>query len=116
MADCDKATAKGMADFVLYQLSGLDGVSCRPMMGGYVFYIHDRVFGGIYDSGELMVKQTETSIRCMPDSRPEPPLPGARDMLPCTILKNRELLQRMVGEMYAELPQPRKKKKKADTE
>ena len=112
MADCDKSTAKGMADFVTDQLAGLDGISSRPMMGGYIFYIHGRVFGGIYDSGELMIKITETSRRCMPDSVPTPPLPGAKDMLPCTILEDREKLQRMVAEMWTELPPPKKKKSK----
>ena len=34
MADCDKNTAKGMADFVTDQLAGLDGVTSIPMMGG----------------------------------------------------------------------------------
>ena len=71
------------------------------------------MFGGIYDSGELMIKITETSRRLMPDSVPTPPLPGAKDMLPCTILEDREKLQQMVAEMWTELPPPKKKKSKA---
>ena len=110
MADCDKAAVRGLADFIMDQLSGLEGVSCRPMMGGYVFYIEGRVFGGIYDAGQLMVKITPSSRLFMPDSRPEPPLPGAKEMLPCTILEDRERLQQMVAAMCGELPLPRAKR------
>ena len=64
------------------QLSGLDGVRRIPMMGGYIFYIHDRVFGGIYESCDLMIKITETSRKYMPDSVPEPPLEGPGTCFP----------------------------------
>ena len=68
--------AKDRADHVMEQLSGLDGVRRIPMMGGYIFYIHDRVFGGIYESCDLMIKITEPSRKYMPNSVPEPPLEG----------------------------------------
>ena len=47
----------------------------------------------------------------MPDSQAEPPYKGAKPMLPVTILENRELLQKMVNEMYEELPERKIKKK-----
>lgn len=88
---------KRMAKYVMDQLTGLPGVRNIPMMGGYIFYYNDRIFGGIYGSGELLIKNTETSRKYMPDS--EPVLQGKKEMLPCTILEDRELLQRMVSEM-----------------
>lgn len=102
---------KRMAEYVMDQLAGLPGVRNIPMMGGYIFYYNDRIFGGIYESGELLIKVTETSRKYMPDSEPVLPYEGTKEMLPCTILEDRERLQRMIAEMYPELPERKKKKK-----
>lgn len=101
---------KRMAEYVMDQLSGLPGVRNIPMMGGYIFYYNDRIFGGIYESGELLIKITETSKKYMPDSESELPYEGTKKMLPCTILEDREQLQRMIVEMYPELPEKKAKK------
>lgn len=90
------------------QLADLGDVRNIPMMGGYVFYYRERIFGGIYGDG-FMVKITEASKKYMPDSEPEPPYEGAKPMLPVTILDDREKLQRMVDEMFSELPERKKK-------
>ena len=104
-------SAKELADYVADQLSGLAGIRSIPMMGGYIFYIHDRIFGGIYEPG-MMVKITQASRRAMPDADPQPPYDGAKDMLPVTILDDREAFTQMVSEMYAELPEPKPRRKK----
>lgn len=101
---------KRMAEYVMDQLSGLPGVRNIPMMGGYIFYYNDRIFGGIYESGELLIKITETSKKYMPDSEQALPYEGTKKMLPCTILEDREQLQRMIVEMYPELPEKHRKK------
>lgn len=103
---------KRMMEFVMDQLSGLTGVRQIPMMGGYIFYYNERIFGGIYGSGELLVKITETSKRYMPDSEPKLPYEGTKEMLPCTILEDREKLQSMVMEMWEELQERKVKKRK----
>ena len=105
-----KEQNRRMMEFVMDQLSGLLGVRQIPMMGGYIFYYNERIFGGIYGSGELLVKITDASRRYMPDSEPELPYEGAKEMLPCTILEDREMLQRMIMEMWEELPEGKKKK------
>lgn len=74
------------------------------MMGGYIFYYKERIFGGICGNG-FMVKITESSKRYMSDSEPESPYEGAKPMLPVTILENKVLLQKMVDEMLVELPE-----------
>lgn len=102
---------KELAAYIMDQLAELEGVRNIPMMGGYIFYYNERIFGGIYGNG-FLVKITEASRKYMPDSEPEPPYEGAKDMLPVTILEDRELLQKMVREMYPELPVRRSKKKK----
>ena len=105
---------KELAAYVTEQLADLGEVRGIPMMGGYVFYYRERIFGGIYESG-FMVKLTKAAWQYMPDSIPEPPYEGAKDMLPVTILDNREMLRKMVAEMFEELPErkPRKPKSKA---
>ena len=105
-----KEQNKRMMEYVMDQLSGLPGVRQIPMMGGYIFYYNERIFGGIYGSGELLIKITETSRHYMPDSKPELPYEGTKEMLPCTILEDRETLQRMVMEMWEELPERKTKK------
>lgn len=101
---------KELADYVLEQLCGLDNIRSIPMMGGYIFYYKERIFGGIYGCG-FMVKITKASQKYMPDSIPQPPYDGAKPMLPVTILDNEELLKKMVDEMFDELPERKPKKK-----
>lgn len=103
--------AKELAAYVHDQLSDLPGVRSIPMMGGYIFYCNDKIFGGIYEPG-MMVKDTPAARAAMPGSEPVPPYSGARDMLPCTLLDNREAFQAMVRAMYDELPAPKPRKRK----
>ena len=105
------AKNKELANYIMDQLSELENVRNIPMMGGYIFYYRERIFGGIYGKG-FMVKITDASKKYMTDGEPEPPYEGAKPMLPVTILENRELLQEMVRDMYPELPDRIVKKKK----
>lgn len=100
---------KELSLYIMDQLSDLQDIRNIPMMGGYIFYYKERIFGGIYGSG-FMVKITTASKKYMPDSLPEPPYEGAKEMLPVTILDNKELMQKMVQEMYCELPERKGKK------
>lgn len=102
---------KELASYIMDQLSDLGNVRNIPMMGGYVFYYREKIFGGIYENG-FMVKVTRASRKFMPDSIPEPPYKGAKEMLPVTILDDKEQLQKMVEEMFDELPERKAKKKK----
>ena len=77
-----KEQNKRMMEYVMDQLSGLSGVRQIPMMGGYVFYYNERIFGGIYGSGELLIRITGTSKKYMPDAEPELPYEGTKEMLP----------------------------------
>lgn len=108
------SAAKELAAYVTDQLSALTGVRSIPMMGGYIFYYNERIFGGIYGPG-FMVRDTKASRAAMPDSGPMPPYEGAKPMLPVTILDDREALCAMVEAMFPELPErkPRKSAKRA---
>lgn len=101
---------KELVEYIMEQLEELGEVRNISMMGGYVFYYRERIFGGIYEGG-FMVKDTEASKRHMPDSEPEPPYEGAKPMLPVTILEDKSKLQDMVREMFDELPKRKPRKK-----
>ena len=107
------ANHKELMEYIMEQLAELGDVRNIPMMGGYVFYYRERIFGGIYGD-DFMVKITETSKKYMPDSEPQPPYEGAKPMLPVTILEDKERLQEMVREMFAELPERKPKKRLRD--
>ena len=97
-------SSKELAAHILDQLSALPGVRSIPMMGGYIFYYNERIFGGIYGAG-FLVKDTRASRAAMPESEPMPPYDGAKPMLPVTILDDREALCAMVAAMFPELPE-----------
>lgn len=105
------SNSKELSEYIMDQLSDLGDIRNIPMMGGYIFYYRERIFGGIYGKG-FMVKITEASKKYMPDSEPESPYEGAKPMLPVTILDDRTTLQKMIEEMYPELSERKPKKKK----
>ena len=103
------ASTKEYLDFVLEQLSGLDEISCRAMMGEYILYYRGRIFGGIYDD-RLLVKPVPAAVKLMPDATMEIPYDGAKEMILVDDIDNREFLCELVEAMYEELLAPRKKK------
>ena len=50
------ASEKDYLDFILEQLSDLDGISYRAMMGEYILYYRGRIIGGIYDDRFVLYK------------------------------------------------------------
>ena len=103
------ASTKEYLDFVLEQLSGLDEISCRAMMGEYILYYRGRIFGGIYDD-RLLIKPVPAAVKLMPDATMDLPYDGAKEMILMDDVDNREFLCELVKAMYEELPVPRKKK------
>ena len=103
------ASTKAYLDFILDQLSGLDEISCRTMMGEYIIYYRDKVIGGIYDD-RFLVKSTRSAAAMMPDADLELPYEGAKEMLLVDNVENREFLCELLEAVYKELPAPKKKK------
>ena len=106
------ASSKGYLDFIMEQLSGLDGVSCRTMMGEYIIYYRGKIVGGIYDD-RFLVKPVKSAVAMMPDAGLELPYEGAKEMLLVDNVENREFLCELLEAMVDELPAP-KQKKRAD--
>ncbi len=103
------ASKKDYLDFILEQLSGLEDITYKAMMGEFILYYQGRIFGGIYDD-RLLVKPVEAAKRLMPDAPLELPYEGAKPMLLVEDIDNRERLTELVEAMYPELPQPKKKR------
>ena len=102
------ASSKEYLDYILEQLSGLDDVSYRAMMGEYILYYRGKAFGGIYDD-RFLVKPVKAAAAMMPDAGKELPYEGAKEMLLVDEVENREFLQKLLKAMYDELPAPKKK-------
>ena len=103
------ASGKGYLDFILDQLSELEDVSYRAMMGEFILYYHGKVIGGIYDD-RFLVKPTKSAAARMPDAQRELPYEGAKEMLLVDNVENREFLRELLEAMDRELPAPKKKK------
>jgi TfoX/Sxy family transcriptional regulator of competence genes len=101
------SSSKEYLNFVLEQLSDLDRVSYRPMMGEYVMYYRDKVIGGIYDD-RFLLKSTKSVLTMMPDAAREIPYPGAKEMILADI-DDRALTANVIKAMYDELPAAKKK-------
>jgi len=105
------ATSKEFAAYVLEQLSLLDGIRTRPMMGEYVLYYKDKVIGGLYDD-RLLVKPAPSALSLMPYASQQEPYPGAKPMIAADCVENKQKLKALFEAMYEELPAPKPKKKK----
>ena len=105
------ASSKEYLDFILGQLSELDEITVRAMMGEFIIYYRGRIVGGIYDD-RLLVKPTKAAISYMPAATYESPYEGAKEMLLVDEVDNREFLTGLFNAMVDELPAPRPKKKK----
>ena len=103
------ASSKEYLDFVLDQLSELDGIAYRAMMGEYVIYYRGKVVGGIYDD-RFLVKPVKSALMMMPNAQLELPYEGAKEMLMVDDIENKDFLRELIEAMYDELPQPKKKK------
>lgn len=104
------ASNKEYLDFILEQLSELEGITFRPMMGEYILYMHGKIIGGIYDD-RFLVKPTKSAMAMMPDAERELPYEGAKEMLLVDNVDNRGFLKELLTAMFDELPAPNQKRK-----
>ena len=101
------ASSKDYLEFVLEQLSELDDISYKAMMGEYIIYYRGKIVGGIYDD-RFLVKPTKSAKALMPEANLELPYEGAKEMLLVDDIDNREFLRTLLEAMYDELPTPKK--------
>lgn len=105
------ASSKEYLKYILEQLSALDEISYRSMMGEFIIYYRGRIVGGIYDN-RLLVKPVKAAISYMKTTQYELPYEGAKEMLLVDEVDSKEFLTGLFHVMYEELPVPKPKKKK----
>lgn len=88
------ASSKEYLIFILEQLSGLDDITYRAMMGEYILYYRERVIGGIYDD-RFLVKPVRAAVNLMPNAEMEVPYEGAKGMLLVDDVDDREYLVKL---------------------
>lgn len=106
------ASSKEYLNFILEQLSDLEDVTYRAMMGEYIIYYRGKIIGGIYDD-RFLVKPAKSALSYMSNIIYELPYEGAKEMLLVDDLDNKDYLTGLFNAMYDELPAPKPKKKKA---
>lgn len=103
------ASSKEYLDFILGQLSELEEITYKAMMGEFIIYYRGKIVGGIYDD-RLLVKPVKSAVSLMPDAVYELPYEDAKEMLLVDDVDNEEFLSQLFNAMYDELPAPKKKK------
>ena len=103
------ASHKEYLDFILEQISELEEITYRAMMGEYIIYYRGKIVGGIYDD-RLLVKPVKSAISLMPDANYELPYEGAKEMQLVNDVDSKDFLTRLFNAMYNDLPAPKKKK------
>lgn len=103
------ATSKSYFAFILEQLSGLDGITHRAMMGEYILYYRGRIAAYLCDD-RLLVRPVAAARALLPDAPQEVPYEGAKEMLLVENVDDRAFLTQLFQAMYDELPAPKRKK------
>ena len=94
------ATSKEYKEFILEQLDLLDNITCKAMMGEFLLYYDDVLFGGIYDN-RLLVKIVDTNKKY--NMGEAIPYESAKPMYLVDDVDNKELLKEIVIETCKEL-------------
>ena len=103
------ASSKEFLEYILEQLSELEEIAYRAMMGEYIIYYKGRIAGGIYDD-RLLINPVKSVIDYVSDIRYEVPYEGAKEMILIEEVDNKEYLTELFKAIYDDLPTPKKKK------
>jgi len=91
------ATSKAFKDYILEQINYLQDIRCRSMMGGYLLYYKDILFGGLYRGRFLVKKVTENAKYNLQDAIP---YEGAKLMYLVDKLDDKELIKQIIIDTY----------------
>ena len=104
------ASNKEYLTFILDQLSELEEISYRPMMGEYILYYRGKIIGGIYDN-RLLLKPVKVVMDQLGQTKLERPYEGAKEMILIEDIEDKSCLIRLIKELYEVLPASKVKKK-----
>ncbi len=99
------ATSKDYKEFILEQLDLLDNITCRAMMGEYLIYYNNILFGGIYNN-RLLVKIVDSNKKY--NMKEEIPYKGTKSMYLVDDIDNKEMLKEIIIETCKNLPSKNK--------
>jgi TfoX/Sxy family transcriptional regulator of competence genes len=91
------ATTKDYRDFIIDSLRLLDDITYKPMMGEYLLYYKNTLFGGIYDD-RFLVKRVDTNKKY--NMEEAIPYEGAKPMYLVDDVDNNELIKEIVIDTY----------------
>ena len=94
--------------FLLEQLSDLDGIAYRPMMGEFLIYCRGKLVGGVYDD-RFLVKPVKSALSYMPHATYASPYEGAKEMLLVENVDDRAYLKELIERMLDDLPSTKTK-------
>ena len=96
------ASSKEYLQFILDQLSDLDGITYRKMMGEYIIYYRDKIIGGIYDD-RFLIKPFKSVMEYIPEITYEIPYEGAKPMILIKEVDSKEFLTGLFEVIYDNL-------------
>ena len=104
----DMPSTREFLSFILEQLSGLEEITYKSMMGEFLLYYRGKLIGGIYDN-RFLVKPISSAVAYMPQAAYALPYEGAKEMLLVENVDDRNYLEELFKVMFAELPAPKAK-------
>ena len=102
------ATSKEYLIFIEEQLSGVEGITYRQMMGEYIVYYNGRIAAYICDN-RFLVKPVPAAVAMLPGAIYEPPYEGAKDMILVENVDDSNLMTKLFYAIYDELPESKMK-------
>ena len=104
------ASSREYLNFIKEQLSELEEITFRQMMGEYIIYYRGKIAAYICDD-RLLAKPVPSAAKMMPDAPYEPPYDGAKDMILVENVDDKDFLTKLFRAIYDELQEPRKRRK-----
>lgn len=102
------STSKEYLNYILDQLSEVEGITHRQMMGEYIIYMQGKIAAYLCDD-RLFVKPTPSAVKMLPEAEMQPPYEGAKSMLLVESVDDRQSLKALFDAVYPELPAPKKR-------
>ena len=96
------ATKKDYLQYILDQISDLDNITYRQMMGEYILYYNWKIIWWIYDN-RLLLKPTDKVKKLINNLEMQIPYPWAKEMIYVDNVDNSDYLKELINETYNEL-------------
>jgi TfoX/Sxy family transcriptional regulator of competence genes len=96
------STTKDYLQYILDQLTDLQGVTYRQMMWEYILYLNWKIIGWIYDN-RLLLKPTNKVKENIENLEMQIPYPWAKPMIYVDNVDNQDYLVELITDTYEEL-------------